>query len=74
MSVFVAQVEGRYSTDIIGVFSTYEFAEDAIKAYLNDMLVDKMEVIGVLEGIKEKGYGEAGKHDQYFIEQYEIDR
>lgn len=74
MSVFIPQVEGRYSTNIIGVFSTYEFAEDAIKVYLNDMLVDKMEVIGVLKGIKEKGYGVAGKSDKYFIEQYEIDR
>lgn len=74
MSVFIPQVEGRYSTNIIGVFSTYEFAEDAIKAYLNDMLVDKMEVIRVLEEIKEKGYGKAGKGDEYFIDQYEIDR
>ena len=73
MSVFIAQVEGCYSTNIIGVFSTYEFAEDAIKAYLNDMLTDKMKVIEVLEGIKEKGYGEV-RNDEYFIEQYEIDR
>ena len=74
MSVFIPQVEGRYSTDIIGVFSTYEFAEDAIKAYLNDMVVDETEICKALEDIKENGYAEVGKHDQYFIEQYEIDR
>jgi hypothetical protein len=73
MYVFISQVESRYATNIIGVFSTYENAENAIKTYLNDMIADKTEVDKILRDIKEEGYAYAGKHDQYFIEQYKID-
>ena len=72
MYVFISQVEGCYSTNIIGVFSTYENAENAIKEYLNDMIVDKTKVNKALIDIKENGRATI-RNDDYFIEQYKID-